>query len=171
MPIPSQCFGEIFLFSSIFTFYHVQYAHIFNTCCLFLFVSNRRFCPAHCGSTPRPDSLHHGPIPGPDSFHHGSRPRSDSFHKNNSHGLPYHRPQLLLFMVPPPPLIRYHDHLHSSLTFFLPYNMADMIRPASISPAYNPFLISCVSSSPYSLASCMKYRDASLKCVFLRYAI
>ena len=72
---------------------------------------------------------------------------------------------------PPPPLIRYHDHLHSSLTFFLPYNMADMIRPASISPAYNPFLISCVSSSPYSLASCMKYRDASLKCVFLRYAI
>ena len=51
MPIPSQCFGEIFLFSSIFTFYYVQYAHIFNTCCLFLFVSNHRFCPAHCGST------------------------------------------------------------------------------------------------------------------------
>ena len=113
------------------TFYYVHIAH--NKMCnmhillcayctylqylLFVFV---RFEPQILSGTlrfhPRPDSLHHGPIPGPDSFHHGSRPRSDSFHKNNSHGLPYHRPQLLLFMVPPSSgtMPIYTLHLHSS---------------------------------------------------------
>ena len=91
--------------------------------------------------------------------HQSSILRPDSFHKKNSHGLLYHKPQLLIFIATIPYLMTGHECLFRCPPLFTPFppsSMADIITPIFISPAYNPFLISCASSSPYSRASWIK---------------